>query len=322
MKPDTNKTLTFDQEQSVTIPPGEEIHSDPIPYQVTDGEDLTVSVNVSSETGPATWHWFSYQTTYISKEGDYTESNDEEAFSETVNSWFWLSGVDVKTESNKKSRVIVALGDSITDGYMSTVNANHRWTDFLNERLDEEISNQTFSVLNQGITGNRILADSPIFGEKALSRLDRDVFSQTGVTDVILYEGINDVGHQPHVFDADKIIFGMKEIASKAHDRGLRIYAATLTPFNAFTDDSNYYTDEGEATRQEVNKWIRNNDVFDGFFDFDKAIVDPSSPDKILPEYDSGDHLHPNDRGLEKLADSIDLSMFEKPLNRGKAFVN
>lgn len=228
--------------------------------------------------------------------------------------WFWLSGVDVLTESNKKYRVIVALGDSITDGYLSTLNENRRWTDVLNDRLDKEINNQMFSVLNQGISGNRILTDSPIFGEKALSRLERDVFSQTGVTDLILLEGINDIGHLPHVHDANKIIAGIKEIAVQAHERGIRIYAGTLTPFNAY-DEGNYFTEEGEQTRQKVNEWIRNNDVLDGFIDFDRAVAAPSNPQKILPTYDSGDHLHPNDLGLKMLAESIDLSIFKKPLN-------
>ncbi|XKG66962.1 GDSL-type esterase/lipase family protein [Mesobacillus maritimus] len=151
-----------------------------------------------------------------------------------------------------------------------------------------------------------------MFGEKALSRLERDVFSQTGVTDIILLEGINDIGHDPHVHNANKIIDGMKEIAEQAHERGLRIYAGTLTPFNAY-DSGNYYTAEGEQTRQEVNKWIRNNHVFDGVIDFDRVLADPSNPEKLLPTYDSGDALHPNDLGLRVMAESIDLSIFEKP---------
>lgn len=309
------KSLTFNNNESVTIPKGEVVYSDPIPFEVTDGTDLTISVYVPSESGPTTWHNTSNQTTYISAEGDFTNEETGDAFTQSFDAWFWLSGVDVMTHSNKKSRVIVALGDSITDGYLSTLNENCRWTDVFNDRLDREIKNQTFSVLNQGISGNRILTDSPIFGEKALSRLERDVFSQTGVTDIILLEGINDIGHEPNVYDANEIIAGMKEIAEEAHERGIRIYAGTLTPFNGY-DDGNYFSPEGEQTRQEVNQWIRNNDVFDGIIDFDSVLRDPSNPEKLLPAYDSGDHLHPNDLGLQVMAESIDLSIFKTPLSR------
>lgn len=291
------------------------VYSDPVPFDVKDGSDLTISVYVPGESGPTTWHNTSNQTTYISAQGDFTSEVTGDAFTQSFDAWFWLSGVDVMTQSNKKSRVIVALGDSITDGYLSTLNDNRRWTDVFNDRLDREIKNQTFSVLNQGISGNWILTDSPIFGEKALSRLERDVFSQTGVTDIILLEGINDIGHQPHVYDANEIIVGMKEIAEQAHERGIRIYAGTLTPFNGY-DDGNYFSPEGEQTRQEVNHWIRNNDVFDGIIDFDSVLADPSNREKLLPAYDSGDHLHPNDLGLQVMAESIDLSIFERPLSR------
>ena len=311
------KNLTFNHHNEVTIPKGEAVYSDPIPFIVKDGTDLTISIYLQGDSGPVTWHNTSSQTTYISAEGDFSEQVSGDSYTETFNSWFFLAGVDVLTDSNKKSRVIVALGDSITDGYLSTINENRRWTDVLNDRLDREIKNQHFSVLNSGITGNRILTDSPIYGEKALSRLNRDVFSQTGVTDIILLEGINDIGHIPHVFDAQKIIAGMKEMAKQAHKRGLKIYIGTLTPFYAFKP-GNYYTEEGERTRQEVNKWIRSNDVFDGVIDFDRTLADPEDPKKLLEEFDSGDNLHPNDLGLRAMAESIDLSIFEKPLKRGK----
>ncbi|WP_404328120.1 hypothetical protein [Mesobacillus maritimus] len=146
--------LTFNKKDAVTIPKGEVVYSDPIPFDVTDGTDLTVSVHLQGYSGPTTWHNTSNQTTYISAEGDYSREVSGSSFTQSFNAWFWLSGVDVLTETNKKSRVIVALGDSITDGYLSTLNENRRWTDVLNDRLDQEIKNQTFSVLNQGISGN------------------------------------------------------------------------------------------------------------------------------------------------------------------------
>ncbi|WP_162990392.1 SGNH/GDSL hydrolase family protein [Mesobacillus foraminis] len=311
------KPLTFAGKQSVTIPKGEEVFSDPVPFEVHDGSDLMISLYIHGESGPATWHNTSNSTTYISTQGDFAAESDDSAFTGSFDAWFWLSGVDVKTNNKKRSRVIVALGDSITDGYLSTLNENRRWTDVLNDRLDSEIKNQNFTVLNQGISGNRILSDSPIFGEKALARLDRDVFSQTGVTDLILLEGINDIGHEPHVHDANRIIEGIKEIAARAHERGIKIYAGTLTPFKGY-DEGVYYTEEGEQTRQEVNAWIRSSHMLDGFIDFDRALADPNDHEKFRKEYDSGDALHPNDLGLKVMGESIDLSIFEKPLT-GKA---
>lgn len=310
---DTVEQLTFNQSESVTIPAGEFVFSDPVPFHVTDGEDLTISIYIPGDSGPATWHNTANQQSYFA-DGDAASNTDGEGYENNSDSWFYLSGVDVLTEDSENPRTIVALGDSITDGDQSTLNANHRYTDFLNMRLNEELPSQTFSILNQGISGNRILTDSPIFGEKALDRLDRDVFSQTNVTDIILFEGINDIGHSDpyHVYDADLIIDGMKQIAAEAHEHGLNIYIGTLTPMNAFTGDPEYYTEEGEATRQEVNDWIRSQEVFDGMFDFDRVLRDPENPDKILPEYNSGDNLHPNDEGLKALADSIDLSVFDQ----------
>ncbi|AQQ54180.1 GDSL-type esterase/lipase family protein [Planococcus lenghuensis] len=308
---DTVEQLTFNQSESVTIPAGEAIVSDSVPFDVADGANLTISLYIPGNSGPATWHNTANQQSYFA-DGDAALNIDGDGFENSSDSWFYLSGVDVLTTNNKQTRTVVALGDSITDGYLSTLNANHRYTDFLDDRLDEEFKNQTFSILNQGISGNRILTDSPIFGEKALDRLERDVFSQTNVTDIILFEGINDIGHSDpyHVYDADLIIEGMKQIAEEAHERGINIYIGTLTPMNAFTGDPNYYTEEGETTRQEVNEWIRSQNVFDGVFDFDHVLRDPENPDKILPAYDSGDNLHPNDAGLKAMADSIDLSVF------------
>ncbi|WP_179107195.1 SGNH/GDSL hydrolase family protein [Sediminibacillus massiliensis] len=309
------KSLTFDHKESVTIPAGETAISDAIPFNVTDGSDLTISVYISGKSGPATWHNTASQKSYFA-DGNAASNINGIGFEHKADSWFYLSGVDVLTKSAKQPRTIVALGDSITDGHKSTLNANHRWTDFLDDRLDKQVKNQSFSVLNQGISGNRILTDSPTFGEKALDRLERDVFSQTGVTDVIFMEGINDIGHSNpyHVYDPELIIDGMTRIAKEAHEHGLRIYIGTLTPMNEYTDNPDYYTSKGENTRQAVNQWIRSQDVFDGVFDFDKAIRDPRNPDRLLPEYDSGDHLHPNDAGLKAMADSIDLSVFREPL--------
>jgi lysophospholipase L1-like esterase len=205
---------------------------------------------------------------------------------------------------------IVTLGDSITDGHSSTLNANHRWPDYLAERIQRQGKGRQYSVLNSGISGNKILRDSPVYGVNALARLDRDVLTQSGATHVILLEGINDIGHEPHTFDANKIIAGMKQIVDQVHASGLKVYGGTLTPFEGTTIEG-YYTEEGEQTRQEVNRWIRTGGYFDGVIDFDKALRDPENPLRLKPEFDSGDHLHPNDKGYKAMAEAVNLSLFK-----------
>ncbi|HEU5138970.1 MAG TPA: SGNH/GDSL hydrolase family protein [Bacillales bacterium] len=298
--------VTFGGDSSITIPVGAEVLSDPVPLDVNSGQDLTISVYVPGNSGPTTWHSLSNQTSYVSSSGNHTEEAKASSFKTKVNAWFWIDGVDVKAKRSVKGAV-VTLGDSITDGYNSTLNANHRWPDFLAKRFNEGPLGQQMAVLNEGISGNEILDNSATAGVSALARLDRDVFSQTGVTDVILLEGINDIGHYPHTYDADKIISGMKQIIAQAHAHGLKIYGGTLTPFKGA--GGGYYTPRGEQTRLTVNHWIRTSGAFDGVIEFDKAIRDPEHPHQMLPKYDSGDHLHPNDAGYKAMAEAINLSM-------------
>lgn len=307
----TDRKITFKGKSSTTIPVGKELLSDPISFNVKEGENLTVSVYIPGNTGPTTWHSLSNQTSYYSVKGNQTNEASGKSFTKSVNSWFWLSGVDVVTK-DKNARVIVTLGDSITDGDWSTLNANTRYPDYLADFLDKTFK-QEVSVLNAGISGNRILHDLPQNGESALKRLNRDVLSQTGVTDVILLEGINDIAKMPHNYNHTQIINGMKKIAKEAHKKGLRIYVGTLTPFR----DASYlqydwtFTEQGEETREKVNAWIRSNKDFDGVIDFEKAIANPQDPDRMLPVYDSGDHIHPNSTGYQAMANAIDLSVFK-----------
>jgi lysophospholipase L1-like esterase len=226
---------------------------------------------------------------------------------------FFVSGVEVDAP---EAAAVVALGDSITDGYGSTIDANRRWPDVLAARLTE--ANSRLGVVDAGISGNRILHDLPEaqFGPAALARLDRDVLSVPGVRTVIVMESINDIGHPgsadlpEQAVSAQDITVGMRQIVDRCHAHGVRVLGATLTPY-ADTVFAGYFTQDGEIERQAVNHWIRESGAFDGVIDFDAIVRDPAHPDHILAEYDFGDHLHPNDAGYQKMGDAIDLSMLD-----------
>lgn len=305
--PGTDHKVTFGGDSSVTIPAGAEAVSDPVPFHVTNGHELAVSVYLPGSSGPTTWHAQSKQTTYVSA-GNHTADSRGSSYKTRVNAWFWLDGIDVAANPSVKGAV-VTLGDSITNVGRSTLNANDRWPDFLARRFNQLPVTQRMSVLNAGISSNEILDRAPEGGVSALARVDRDVFSQTGVKDVILLEGINDIGHSPHTFDANQLISGMKQIITQAHAHGLKIYGGTLTPFKG-TIYKGFYSAKGEKTREAVNHWIRTSHAFNGVIDFDKALRDPAHPLHLLPKYDSGDHLHPNDAGCKAMADAVDLSIF------------
>jgi lysophospholipase L1-like esterase len=212
--------------------------------------------------------------------------------------WFFLTRVEVQSAA---SGTIVALGDSITDGTASTIDTNNRWPDHLARRLSA--AGVRMSVLNAGIGGNRVLAEGN--GPSALARFERDVLAQPGVTTVIVLEGINDIGQarrSPAPSAAD-LIAGHKQLIERAHARGLRIFGATLTPF----EGANYWTPEGEAKRQALNDWIRTGKDYDGVFDFDAAVRDPAQPTKTQERYDSGDHLHLNAAGYQAVAATVDI---------------
>ncbi|WP_028783535.1 SGNH/GDSL hydrolase family protein [Thalassobacillus devorans] len=300
----TDTKVTFDGNQKVTIPPGEKVFSDAAPLKVKRGKNVAVSIYVDKKSGPATWHPRSIQTTFIAN-GNRVSDSDGSHFKNKEEAWFWLDGVDVLTDASVKGAVVV-LGSSIANGNYSKINANHRWPDYLANRMNQESMGNKMSVLNAGISANQLLNSPPEKGENALARLERDVFSQTGVKGVILHQGLNDIRHHPE-YNSEKIIGRMREIIQAAHDQGLKIYGGTLTPFKG----SGMYTSTGEQTRQEVNDWIRTSGEFDGVIDFDKALRDPEDPERYLPKYDAGDHLHPNDAGYRKMAESVDLSMFK-----------
>jgi lysophospholipase L1-like esterase len=305
----TSRRLRFDARSSATVPTGREIVSDPLRFTVKPGQDLAISLFAKGSTGPATFHALATSTSYESApgSGDHAADRGGAAFTSTIGSWLFVDGVDVTPPSDPGA--IVTFGDSITDGFQSTIDANRRWPDFLARRLQALPAGQRKGVLNQGITGNRLLLDSPIFGVKALDRLDRDVLDQTGATDVIVLLGINDIGQTPHQFDANAIIAALRQVADRSHDEGLRVFGGTLLPFKN-TTIAGYYTPQGDATRLAVNQWIRTSGAFDAVIDFDRITRSQADPLMLNPALDSGDHLHPNDLGYQTMANAIDLNLF------------
>ena len=306
--PGSDRTLTFSGNPSITIPPGAQILSDPVNLDVPALGDLAVSIFVPDITGPATWHFAALQTSYISPAGDFTASAVMPVDT-TTQAWFWLAAVEVT--ASKQTGAIVCLGDSITDGTASTPDTNNRWPNHLAGRLIAQPGNHKMGVLNEGIAGNRILHD--IIAPNALARLNHDVLTQTGVTHVIVLLGINDIGFggflPAEAVTADQIIEGHKQLIARAHAQGLKIYGATLLPFE--DAGAPYFSPAGEVKRQAVNAWIRTSGGYDAVIDFDLVTRDPSFPTKLLPLYDSGDHLHPNDAGYEAMGNSIDLKLFK-----------
>jgi lysophospholipase L1-like esterase len=300
----SDRVLTFNGSESTTIPAGALVVSDPVNLRVPDRADLAVSIYVPGNELAATEHSLGLQTTYISPEGDFSGA-DSLPTATTTQSFYYLTGLEV--DASTKSRAIVTLGDSITDGLHSTADANKRWPNHLAERLRSQKGGSKVAVLNAGISGNRVLHDT--VGTNASARLDRDVLVQSGARYLIVLEGINDIGY-PGTATADQIIAGHLQIIDRAHAMGLKVYGGTLTPFQAFLPGI-YYTSDGEAKRQAVNQWIRTCRAYDAVIDFDKAIRDPSNPARMRPAYDSGDNLHPSDAGYQAMANAIDLSLFK-----------
>lgn len=304
----TMRRLTFGERTSVVIPAGGAITSDPVRLSVPHDADLLVTTYSPAPSGPVTYHPYARQTSYLAR-GDRAADDTGAAFTEQSPYWRYLTGVDVWSNEAKGS--VVVVGDSITDGITSTAGANHRWTDFLAERLREEPGAPRLGVLNQGISGNRLLIDgsrySPNNGPSVLTRLDRDALSRTGVKAVIVEIGLNDLFKTPRQFDPNKLVAGMRKVVKQAHARGLRVIGSTLTPFGGHRG----YSVRMDNVRQEVNRQIRAGNVYDEVVDFDKALRDPAAPHRLLPAYDSGDHLHPSDEGYKAMARAVDLKQLK-----------
>jgi lysophospholipase L1-like esterase len=307
----SDKPLRFGGRTSITLAPGAPALSDAVEFELPAVGDVVVSLYLPKASVPRTQHSLGVATAYISAPGDYSAAVVMPT-ARTAQSVFFLSGISVQATS-PRSAAIVAFGDSITDGFASTPDANRRWPNLLAERLQARRGTAHLAVLNHGISGNRTLYD--FIGPNAQARLDRDVLNAPGVKYLILLVGINNIG-LPGAFgladqaaSAEDIIAGHKQIVARARERGIVVYGATLTPFEG-TIFPGYYSAEGEVKRQAVNHWIRSGGAFDAVIDFDKAVRDPARPTRILPAYDSGDHLHPGDAGYRAMADFIDLRLF------------
>lgn len=295
--PGTNRALSFGGAASVTVPPGGSVYSDPLPGSVRPQSDLAISVYVQNAAGTATGHRMGHQTSYIAPAGDHTAEEAATAYTQQTGFRYYLDAVVV--DAPRGTGAVVALGDSITDGASSTANTNRRWPDFLAGRLGADPGTTLKGVANEGISGNKVLSDGA--GVSALKRLDRDVLSQRGLRTVILLEGVNDIKANPAP-TAAQLIDGYRQIIDRSHAAGVCVVGATVMPYEGWGE----WNAGGEAVRQQVNSFIRGG-AFDAVVDFDAVVKDPAAPAKILPAYDSGDHLHPNDAGMKVMADAIDL---------------
>ncbi len=305
IEPGTSRPIMFNGRSSVSIPPGALAVSDAVPFHLLAVSDLTVSFYVATAPDFVTRHQLASTSTYDTQGNVVSQSDFQDP--EVGSSWEYLNGVDVLAP--KSAGAIVVLGDSITDGAYSTLNANHRWPDELAVRLQANPRYNRLSVLNEGISGNKILISEA--GPNALARFDVDVLSQTGVKYLIILEGINDIGRiqeDPtiHTTAAD-LIFALDQMIRRAHAHRIVVIGATLSPYRGF---SLFFSEKGEAMRIAVNHWIRSSGEFDGVIDFEAALRDPSHPDTLLLGYDHGDHLHPNDAGYKAMGDFVDLKLF------------
>ncbi|MEH0524279.1 SGNH/GDSL hydrolase family protein [Streptomyces stelliscabiei] len=293
--PGSNRRLTFGGERSVIVPAGGSVLSDPLPGRLPAATALVVSLYVSEGGGPATGHGMAMQTSYTA-EGDHVAEEGADNWTGTTGSWFSLDAVTVRTDP--EFGAVVALGDSITDGWQSTADRNRRWPDYLARRLAADPGTDVKGVANEGISGNKVLADG--LGQSALNRLDRDVLSQPGVRTVLLFEGVNDIKAHTGV-TAGELVDGYRRVIDRAHAAGLCVVGATVGPFKGWYE----WDAPAEAVRQEVNAFVRDGGAFDAVADFDRVLRSPYDHERILPFFDNGDHLHPNDTGMRAMADAV-----------------
>ncbi|HEX7157761.1 MAG TPA: SGNH/GDSL hydrolase family protein [Edaphobacter sp.] len=311
--PASDHAVTFDGQSDVVIPMGADYLSDPLNFPVDPLSNLAITMQIEAVPSQQTGHPGSRANSWIAQ--GVPASAPELTSAQTIEHWYFLSGVDVSAPA--EAFAIVALGDSITDGHGATTNANDRWTDDLASRLQHTKASNQIAVLNEGIGGNRLLADG--LGPNALARFDRDVLAQTGVRYLIVLEGINDLGALARASDVTeeqheelvrRIIGAYQQIIARAHAHGIKVVGGTIMPFSG----SDYYHPgpDNEKDRQQINAWIRTAGHFDAVVDFDKVMADPAHPDRLRPDFDCGDHLHPSPAGFRAMAEAIPLTLLQK----------
>jgi len=306
--PAADKPLTFNGRSSIVIRAGGVMVSDGVALTIPPLADVAVSLFITDSARGSTRHPSAFQTNYVSGAGDFAGAASF-APDTTFRNWFFLAGVDVVNP--RVTGVIVTIGNSITDGTGSPADSNSRWPDVLARRLLAS-KEPLKAIVNVGISGNRVV--SPGAGPSALQRFDRDVLMQPGVTHVIVLEGINDISGGTKAADPrneipiEELIAGHQQLIDRAHERGLVIFGATLTPIGGLRG----YSPEREAKRVALNTWIRTSHAYDGVIDFEHATRDPADSTRFLPTYDSGDHLHPKDAGYKAMGESIDLKLFTR----------
>jgi len=307
----SDKALTFSGRPDVTIPAGADYLSDPIAFRTTALSDLTITLHIDSTPPTQTGHPGSRANSYIAHGIDVSAADLPDA--KKIEHWYFIAEIDVDAPPN--SEAIVTLGDSITDGHGAVTDENNRWPDVLANRLQANAATRRHAVLNAGIGGNRLLLDG--LGPNALARFDDDIVVPPGVKYVIVLEGINDIGtlarehevpQEEHDSLVRRMIAAYEQMVARAHAHGIKVFGATILPFVG----SGYYHPGGasEADRQKVNEWIRAKGHFDAVIDFDKLTLDPEHPDRLLPKFDSGDHLHPSPAGYAAMGGAIPLTLF------------
>ncbi|GLY74939.1 GDSL-type esterase/lipase family protein [Actinoallomurus iriomotensis] len=293
--PGSNRRITFGGKTSVTIPAGGVVLSDRLPGTVAPGADLSVSLALKGTASVITAHNRTMQYTFKSGTGDWAADESADHFGTQDANWFFLDAITL--DAPTRVGTMAALGDSITDGVGSTINANHRWTDELAARVERLPDVKQFGIANEGISGNRVTSGGGSTGLPGQTRLVRDVLTKPGIGSVFLFEGINDVSGG---VSADDLIAADRQIVEQAHAMGKCVFAATITPANL--DDA-----DREATRNEINRYLRTTGDFDAVFDFDAVVRDRGDATRLAAPYDSGDHIHLSDAGYRAVADSIDL---------------
>nr|WP_245746913.1 SGNH/GDSL hydrolase family protein [Paraburkholderia lycopersici] len=301
-------SVTFGGRPAVSVPPGAALDSDPVHIELRAHKPYAISSYMGPGQTVVAWHRVSNQVDYVSRPGDHVADPSIAAFTQRFTQYVWVTGLAVEAPG---ASTVAAIGDSITDGMRSTLNQNRRWPDALARRLAQS-QRSDLAVIDLGISGNRLLNDSPCYGEALERRFERDALAHPGVRTVVLLIGVNDINFQamparsaldcdfPHAHvDANDLIAGYRRVIAQAHGRGVRILGATLTPASL--------PPEREAIRAAVNQWIRSSRAFDGVVDFDAALRDPADPTRLRHEYDSGDHIHPSDAGYAAMATVVPL---------------